>query len=346
MPQAVLQWEFNTGYETQAEPLVSNGVVYVNSAAGGLYAVEAATGHELWHFSPPKLQWEQATAPLLVGDMLYFDGDQELYAVSGRTRRLQWVFETADFVMAAVYFKDTLYVGDLSGWLYALAPDTGTLKWKFATGSRILTAPAVDQDTLYLKSEEAHVYALDQAGQLKWEVAGEGRGDLLDFSAPTAAEGQVFFTDASYLYAVDGPTGVEKWKVPVQLAASHSSSVTPQWSQGLVYAGDDEHLFAVNAADGQKQWTHAGLVNHSPLVLNGRIYYGNSGRLQVAESSSGASLWSYSPEDAHKGEQWFPCTGKPPLDGGSIAISTRPVIVDNVIYYGRRDFCVYAVHLP
>ncbi len=66
-------WEFHTGDigEMQCNPIVVNGVLYGLTAANGVFALEAATGRELWRHYPPGIRANR----ILRGLVYWSEGD-------------------------------------------------------------------------------------------------------------------------------------------------------------------------------------------------------------------------------------------------------------------------------
>jgi quinohemoprotein ethanol dehydrogenase len=98
-------WDYRLGTSRGQEstPLVIDGVMYATSDFGRVYAVDAATGKELWKYSPP------------------IDGAWQRYAC-------------CDTVNRGLVAKDgRLFVGALDGWLRALDARTGQEVWKVDT---------------------------------------------------------------------------------------------------------------------------------------------------------------------------------------------------------------------
>jgi quinoprotein glucose dehydrogenase len=88
--QLRVAWEYHTGDfgEVQCNPLVVAGVLYGVSAAGDVFALEAATGRELWRFSDrmetPAGRAGQPTFRILRGLTYWADGaDQRILFTSG-----------------------------------------------------------------------------------------------------------------------------------------------------------------------------------------------------------------------------------------------------------------------
>ena len=98
-------WDYRLGTNRGQEstPLVIDGVMYATSNFGRAYALDAATGKELWTYDP------------------HIDGRWARYACCDVVNR------------GLAAFEGRLYVGALDGWLHALDARTGTLLWKVDT---------------------------------------------------------------------------------------------------------------------------------------------------------------------------------------------------------------------
>src|SRR5262249_8678731 len=84
------------------------------------------------------------------------------------------------------------------------------IKWKFATGGKVLSSPVADKGVLYFGSDDRNLYAVDaETGVQKWKYATFGPVA----STPAVADGVVYFLsyDGKF-YAIDAATGKTKWK--------------------------------------------------------------------------------------------------------------------------------------
>jgi len=98
-------WDYRLGtYRGQeSTPLVIDGVMYASSNFGRVYALDAASGKELWTYDPQ------------------IDGQWARYACCDAVNR------------GLVAFQGVLYVGALDGWLHAIDARTGRRLWKVDT---------------------------------------------------------------------------------------------------------------------------------------------------------------------------------------------------------------------
>jgi quinohemoprotein ethanol dehydrogenase len=87
----------------EATPLVIDGVMYASGNFGRVYALDAASGKELWTYAPE------------------VDGRWARYACCDAVNR------------GLVAFDGRLYVGAIDGWLHAIDARTGQLMWKVDT---------------------------------------------------------------------------------------------------------------------------------------------------------------------------------------------------------------------
>jgi outer membrane protein assembly factor BamB len=66
------RWKYTTGYDVVSSPAVANGVVYVGSWDGKLYALQARTGSDLWSY---KIGSTISSSPVVVNGMVYVCSD-------------------------------------------------------------------------------------------------------------------------------------------------------------------------------------------------------------------------------------------------------------------------------
>jgi len=148
-----LAWEYDLGTARvqEATPVVIDGVMYTSGNLGKVYALNAATGEQLWTFDPEvDMQSNRAAC---------CDQANRGVAVQG----------------------GKVFVGALDGWLYALDAKTGAVAWKSDTitdrsrGYTITGAPELAGDLVIIGNAGAeydtrgYVTAYDTAsGELVW----------------------------------------------------------------------------------------------------------------------------------------------------------------------------------
>jgi outer membrane protein assembly factor BamB len=192
-------------------PTVYGDTVYVASADHNVYVRDLQSGATRVLFTADGPIWGSVVRD---GDRLYLASmDHSVYALDLEGREL-WRFQAAAAIPGTPAVVDgRVYVGDLSGAVYALDADTGTEAWPapFKAENWVWGQPVVVGDTLYAPSLDGTVYALDvQTGAPKpeWHIRAEGAV----CAGPTLAGDTLYVaSESGHLYAVDVNTHQPKW---------------------------------------------------------------------------------------------------------------------------------------
>ncbi|HEU4651315.1 MAG TPA: PQQ-dependent dehydrogenase, methanol/ethanol family, partial [Croceibacterium sp.] len=155
--QLGLAWEYDLGTSRvqEATPVVIGGVMYTSGNLGRVYALDAATGKELWTFAPEvDMQvnrftcCDQANRGVQVAGGRVFVGslDGYLYALDAKTGAVLWKVDTiADrkrgytVTGAPEIAGDLVIIGnagaemDTRGYVTAYSVDDGSEAWRFWT---------------------------------------------------------------------------------------------------------------------------------------------------------------------------------------------------------------------
>jgi len=278
-----VKWKFHTGGMVIGSPAVAQGVIYVGSTDGNLYAVDSESGALKWKFEAKS---RIPSSPAITGGMVYFGAyDGNFYAVDASSGALKWKFQTGG---------ERRFAGKH---LHGVQPVSETMPDPFDC---YLSSPVVWNGAVYFGSGDGNIYALNAAsGAVNWKFK---TGDVVHAS-PAIADGTVFIGSwDSYFYALDASTGREKWRFKTgedpdthnQVGIQSSAAVV----DGMVYFGcRDSHLYALDASNGQKQWAFSGegsWVVSSPAVRDGNVYFvtSDTSLLYELDAKSGAVLHS------------------------------------------------------
>jgi quinohemoprotein ethanol dehydrogenase len=123
----------------EATPVVVNGVMYIPTGAGGVLALNAATGKVVWKYQAPNGGTNRGVA---VGDGKVFSsgGGNTLVALDQETGDLAWTVKVGDrgtTVAPAVYYSGSVYMGvsggegGVRGHFGAFDAKTGKETWGF-----------------------------------------------------------------------------------------------------------------------------------------------------------------------------------------------------------------------
>ncbi len=126
-PPFQLVWQFKTGGPLTASPVIANGILYIGSADGKLYALNAKEWGINWVFdagSPIRF------SAVVWGNRLYFNTrNNKLYALDAKTGNMLWEFETKGWMDSPpVVFDRIVYTGAYPTRIYMLDAFTGKLK--------------------------------------------------------------------------------------------------------------------------------------------------------------------------------------------------------------------------
>ncbi len=149
-PAFVFQTEVVESMETS--PIVVNGIMYLTTSYSHVYAINAVTGEELWHFKP-KLGaittyccGPNNRGVAVAGNRVFLGTlDAKLVGLDAKTGKVLWETQIADpelgysETMAPTVVGNKVLIGTnggeygIRGFVKAFAADTGSLLWTFNT---------------------------------------------------------------------------------------------------------------------------------------------------------------------------------------------------------------------
>jgi len=310
-----VKWSFHSRGEIISSPAIANGVVYVGSNDGNLYAIDQQSGSKKWSYATGA---RITSSPAVADGLVYCSSyDGTFFAVDAISGKLKWKFRIAgERRYTATHLHGSLPAGEAM-------PDPFDV---------YLSSPAVWRGAVYFGSGDGNIYALDAAtGTVKWKFP---TGDVVHAS-PAIADGKLYIGSwDSYFYALDASTGKELWRFKTgedpdihnQVGIQSSATV----SDGVVYFGcRDSNFYALDASTGQKRWSFSNKgswVIVSPVVQAGKVYFAtsDSALFNILDAHTGALI------DTIK-FQW--------------PIFASPSIAGNMLYLAGQDGKLLAVDL-
>jgi outer membrane protein assembly factor BamB len=326
-----VQWKFHTGGLIISSPAIANGLAYVGSTDGNLYAIDLNSGTMKWKF---ETKARVVSSPAAAGGVVYFSSyDGWLYAVEATTGKLKWKFKNAGerrfagthihgslpaaetmpdpfdcYLSSPVVWNGNVYFGSGDGNVYALDAGTGSVKWRFHTGDVVHASPAISGGTLFVGSWDSYFYAIDAAsGKEKWRFKTGVDPDIHNQvgiqSSAAVADGTVYFgCRDSHLYALDAVTGKKRWSFSTGSSWVISS---PAVSQGRVYfATSDTALFyALDAGTGKQIFSlkfHFPFFS-SPAIAGNTLYIGShDGKLTAINLMTQTRAWDFQTDGSRR----------------------------------------------
>lgn len=326
-----VKWTFKAAGPIVTSPAIVDGVVYIASLSGHLYAVDRQTGQEKWNFKSSR---PIASSPAVVDGTVYFVSSAgSLVALDLATGQPKWVyaveyerrFEAQGlhgyppakqtipdawdvFTSSPAVAHGKVFFGSGDGNVYAVDAKSGVLQWKFSTGDVVHASPAVADGTVYIGSWDSRLYAIDAAtGQQKWVYQGGEDAAIhnqVGFqSSPAVVGGTVYVGSRdAHVYAIDATTGRKKWDYPTSKSWVNG---TPAVRDGLVYVGtsDSSRFMALDARTGRLRFNFdaKSYIFSSAALAGDLAYFGcHNGKLYAVNAQTGQLAWEFQTEGSKR----------------------------------------------
>ena len=308
-----------------SSPVIADGVLYVGSADGAVYALDPSTGETKWRFQTGE---GLSSLPQVITVPRGTSVDDQM-AAGMEAARKQRTAGIRRVDMAPAVEDGTVFIGSGDRSFYAIDAATGKKKWSYEAGAGMastnnsplpIRAPILKNGTVYFVTEEG-LHALDAlTGKRKWlfETLQEVPINKMNLgrkrtpAGPVPGNGVIYLTAwpfmrsdtpmKSFLYAVDPESGKAKWATSVD----DLDITEPVAVKGLVFVATHSSvlsssrqatLYAINAADGQIKWKFGSEKNYgtSRLLVSGNaIYFSTDKSASALELETGRQLWSFS----------------------------------------------------
>jgi outer membrane protein assembly factor BamB len=240
-------WQIDLGTEIRATPVVDGSQVFVRTVDGKLHSLSIKNGNEQWVVSRrvPALSLTGNSEPLVTEELIFsgFDDgsliaydrengktvwDVTISLPSGRTEVERLVDLDGRFVLS----DGVIYVSSFQGKLAAIQAINGDVLWAREFSS--FHAIAIDQDALYLSSDNSHLWSIDRrTGTALWKQ------DVLNarkVTAPTIFKDKLVVGDLDgYLHWFNKEDGSLTGRIRATNARSY---VQPQTWQNTVLTLD------------------------------------------------------------------------------------------------------------
>ncbi len=206
--------------------------------------------------------------------------------------------------------------------VYAINPD-GTLRWRFATGGHVASAPAVLADgTVVAGSQDDLVYGIGPDGAKRWDFRTGGDVD----AAPAGGDDGTIYvgSDDRKVYALGGD-GTLRWAFTTGGDVRASVAI----GNGMIYVGSfDAQLYAIRL-DGTLAWTFRSgdrIVSSALVDAKGAILFGSQDDRLYCLEPDGHLRWS--------------------VELGGDVDSSPTLAADGTIFVGSDDRKLYALRAP
>ncbi len=160
--------------DVDAHPILDNGIIYIASYDGALYALRRNNGDILWRFDAGG-----SKDVVLEGDVIYLpSSDGYIYCLDKTTGKQIWKFELDHGTPTRLVSTDRyLVLGSSFQYLYAINKTTGkgVYRYNVGYGSGFSGAPAYDALTqrIYFLSGAGNLYDFEVRGPIRQRPHGQ-----------------------------------------------------------------------------------------------------------------------------------------------------------------------------
>ncbi len=342
-------WIFETGGPVQSSPVVCDGVMYIGSDDGCVYALDASTGSNIWTYQTGGPVKSSAT---IVDGVVYIGSDDyHLYAIYAEdipgsnicAGDLKWKFKhekhTVEGSPAVAYGVVFVGWGHNRSECLGLDADTGEEVWRYRLNT-VNNGPGsitVYGTNLYFNIQDARFIAANISNeQPVWDKLGHhSRAGI-----PILNDGSMVFYWANYeMKGLDRETGDTKWATYIGSGIDglpYSSPAVGPVDSGpgltnMLYAGHEKSntVYAFNPYNGDILWEYntGARVFSSPALTDDEVYIGSdNGKLyafDVWTNPADQVNWSWQLGDKVYSSPWVDTNG--------------------TVYVGSDDGKIYAI---
>jgi len=287
-------WNYTTGTEVWATPLVTEDRIFIGSADNNFYALNRLNGPPVWVnqtendvHSSAKIHNGVVVFGSLDGSLYFLDADTGNEAVPP--------FRTGGQIHGTPAIVDeTVVIGSDDGKVYRVSLMDGSEIWNF-TGSPIqpgdvkYSSAAIYGNNVYIGSNNHNLYCLDlDTGDLVWQFA---TGHFI-YASPAIHGGKVFVHSLDgFLYALplsdpngDGNITTDEvmWEFETQDSGGGiEGGSSPAVADGKVVVGSrlgftEGYVYVIDEEVGDLVWRSEKLPGtfSSPTIVDGRIFIG------------------------------------------------------------------------
>ena len=288
-----LLWKFEAGKDGtfEATAVIADGVVYVGSFDGNLYAIDLATGNKKWAFKTDL--GFSAGAAVRDGRIIAGDADGKVYCLD-TDGILTWTFEAGGEINGGPnFYKDQVLIGSQNATLYWLNAADGKKVMEYKIADQIRSLPTVVENRAFLAGCDGklHIINLDDASKIATVEIKSPTG-----CTPAVLGDRVFFgTEGSTFLGIDWRKAEVAWEFPsVRQQAYRASAAATE--NAIIIGGRDKQVVALDPKSGSEIWRFEARhrVDSSPVVSGNRVYFGSAdGRLTALDTKTGEKVWEY-----------------------------------------------------
>lgn len=265
-------WTFHVTGRLCGPPTVANGIVYVSTVEGFVYALHSTHGTRLWL---SKVGATLFASPTVIGEMVYVSPavnppeEPYVYALHASNGSLHWHARIPVSTSSQLTGVDDVVYAVTHQGCYALHTSDGSLLWQRKLQSDLHSSPIVVDGIVYISLSTRSVDSIShRTEKTRYKV---------------------------FLCALKASDGTLLWQRQIGASTGANILTAPVAMQGIMYVGaDDGYLYALRTSDGISLWHYKtnGTLLSSPTIAEGIVCIGaNDGCVYALRSDDGMFLW-------------------------------------------------------
>lgn len=298
-------WKYTSSRSFFSTPVIYNKLVFAGGSDSIFRAIDLSDGSTEWEL---KTSGSIRSAALIENDIIYLNGgDGNLYILNLNGEIIRTIkagqekqYDFADYHQSSpVMINNIIFFGLGDGFVYAVDPENGNIKWKYETGGAVHSSPAAENGKLFVGSFDGYVYALNISdGSLIWKFKTAGhsyfpKGEVQ--GSPQVKDDLVFIGARDYnFYAIDKEKGYCHWNKVFKKGWVLTCMIE---DTVLFLEGADERILAaVDPETGNEYWKRdmEFLMFGRPAFSKSMLYTGTTiGKLHAINKQTGKEVWTF-----------------------------------------------------
>ena len=174
-----LLWQYNTSKGVAQQPVLQNNIVFLTTLNGSVVALRASDGSQLWQFQPPQLYQFFWFLPMVAGNTLYINSENDknsvrLYALDVTTGHTLWTRPVSlpDVRYNPIVVGGVIYFAQSNGAIDALRSSDGGFVWFYTPSAPILWYPQLVNGLLYIEQLDGTMNVVQvNDGSILWHYS-------------------------------------------------------------------------------------------------------------------------------------------------------------------------------
>jgi outer membrane protein assembly factor BamB len=294
-------WRFQAQATIIGTPVYDAKGVYFGSSDNKIHGISLTDGTPLWE--PFKTAGMVLSSGCIIDTILYIgSSDRKIYGISTNSGKECWSYSTAGAVIAPVVSQDSILYFAGNNILYAFNHRTHQKLWEYTTGGLIESRPAIQDEKIIITSWDRYVHCLNRfTGSVIWRFNRQSSFYYAPAAGwPVISHDKVFIVDpARYLTAINLANGSRIWE---SNTPECWESIGISCDKSRVYVRSlDGRLYAFSTTGTTQQQIWVANADYGwdstpsmPIEKNGAVFTGGKkGFVISVEGINGRIKWKY-----------------------------------------------------